>query len=207
MDPEHFQSMYQGQAPWDIPGPQPEVVRLEESGAVAGTVLDAGCGTGENALYLASRGHEVWGIDYVPVAIERAMRKAEQRGLGVRFQVADARELDKLSRTFDTVLDCGLFHTFSDEDRPSYVAGLAKVVRPGGRYLMLCFSDREPGTEGPRRVTQQEIRDTFRDGWEVREIRESKFDTVSHPGGPQFSPDGPKAWAATIVRTGEERPR
>jgi cyclopropane fatty-acyl-phospholipid synthase-like methyltransferase len=206
MDPELFQSMYQGQAPWDIPGPQPEVVRLEESGAVVGSVLDAGCGTGENALYLASRGHEVWGIDYVPVAIERAMRKAEQRGLGVRFQVADAREIDGLARTFDAVIDCGLFHTFSDEDRPAYVAGLAKVLRPGGRYFLLCFSDREPGTEGPRRVSQQEIRDTFRDGWEVREIRETRFEVVDQPDGPRFSPGGPRAWAATIIRIPEGQP-
>ncbi len=206
MDPEPFQSMYQGQAPWDIPGPQPEIVRLEESGAIAGSVLDAGCGTGENALYLASRGHEVWGVDFVPVAIERAMHKAEQRGLGVRFQVADALELDKLARTFDTVIDCGLFHTFGDEERPAYVAGLARVVRPGGRFHMLCFSDREPPGEGPRRVTQREIRDTFRDGWEVREIREARFAIVDQPDGPRFSPGGPKGWVATIVRTSGGQP-
>ena len=63
MDREQFESKSQGQAPWDIVGPQPAIVWREEAGAIRGSVLDAGCGTGENARYLASRGHEVWGID------------------------------------------------------------------------------------------------------------------------------------------------
>jgi len=114
------------------PGRQPAFVGLEATGMIRGSVLDAGCGTGENALYLASRGHEVWGLDFIPVAIEGAKAKAKERGLGVDFQVGDALKLDQLGRTFDTVIDCGLFHTFADEERPLYVSGLATVVRPGG---------------------------------------------------------------------------
>ncbi len=200
MDAEQFESIYLGQPPWDIPGPQPAFVALEEAGAIVGSVLDVGCGTGENALYLASRGHEVWGVDYVPVAIERALKKAEQRGLPARFQVADALQLAGLGRRFDAVIDCGLFHTFSDEERPRYVAALAEALRPGGRYHVLCFSDEEPPGEGPRRVTQAELRDAFRDGWAVETIRASRFQTVDGPGQPRFSPGGPKAWLATIVR-------
>ena len=200
MDRERFESAYQETAPWDIAGPQPEVVGLQESGEIRGSVLDAGCGTGENALYLASRGHEVWGLDFIPVAIERATAKAKERGLGVHFQVGDALRLDQLGRTFDTVIDCGLFHTFGDEDRPLYVSGLATVVRPGGSVHILCFSDQEPPGQGPRRVTQQEIRDAFRDGWQVTEIREARFSTTDHPDARTFSPGGPKAWLATITR-------
>jgi ubiquinone/menaquinone biosynthesis C-methylase UbiE len=200
MDRDQFQTFYQGPAPWDIPGPQPAFVGLEEAGAIRGSVLDAGCGTGENALYLASRGHEVWGIDFVPVAIERAREKAKQRGLSAHFQVGDALALDVLGRTFDTVIDCGLFHTFSDEDRTIFVAGLARVLRPGGAYHVLCFSDREPAGEGPRRVTQDEIRSAFGAGWTVGEIRASSFETLSYPGAPTFSPGGPQAWQASIVR-------
>ena len=202
MSKEHFESAYKETAPWDIPAPQPAFVRLEEAGEMRGSVLDAGCGTGENALYLASRGHEVWGLDFVPVAIERATAKAKERGLSVHFQVGDALKLDQLGRTFDTVIDCGLFHTFADEERPLYVSGLSKVVRPGGSVHILCFSDQEPPGQGPRRVTQQEIRDAFHDGWQVTEIREARFQANDHPEVRTFSPGGPKAWLASITRIG-----
>ncbi len=196
-----FESAYEGQPPWDIPGRQPAFVGLEEAGLIRGSVLDAGCGTGENALYLASRGHEVWGLDFIPVAIERANVKAKERGLGVHFQVGDSLKLDQLGRTFDTVIDCGLFHTFADEERPLYVSALATVVRPGGSVHILCFSDQEPPGQGPRRVTQQEMRDAFRDGWQVTEIREARFQSTDHPVARTFSPGGPKAWLATITRS------
>jgi ubiquinone/menaquinone biosynthesis C-methylase UbiE len=191
MSRERFEGMYQGQPPWDIPGPQPAFIELEQSGAIVGSVLDVGCGTGENALYLASRGHETWGIDVVPVAIERARAKALERGMGARFEVADALHLEALGRRFDAVIDCGLFHTFDDDQRSALVESLGHVLRPGGAYHLLCFSDREPPGEGPRRVTQQEIHDAFRDGWEVRSIREVRFETRTGPGQPQFSPGGP----------------
>jgi SAM-dependent methyltransferase len=195
-----FEEMYQGQAPWDIGKPQPVFVELEESGAIRGSVLDVGCGTGEHVLYLASRGHECWGIDFAPVAVERGKAKAARRGIKAHIQVADALDLGKLGRQFDKVIDSGLFHVFDDDQRPLFVKSLAVALKPGGTYYMACFSEREPGAEGPRRVTQQEIREAFRDGWEVRSIREARFGVVTAPGGPQFSPGGPHAWLATIVR-------
>lgn len=200
---EQFESMYQETAPWDIPGPQPSFVELEIAGAIQGSVLDAGCGTGENALYIAARGHEVWGIDFVPVAIERAKAKAIELRLDVHFQQASALELETLGRQFDTVIDCGLFHTLNDDDRSVYVAGLATILPVGGQFHMMCFSDQEPGTEGPRRVSQQEILESFQNGWALKAMRNTKFETVDYPGGPQFSPGGPKAWLVTIVRKGK----
>ncbi len=203
MSRERFEPMYQGQPPWDIPGPQPAFVEREEAGAITGSVLDVGCGTGENALFLASRGHETWGIDVVPVAIERARAKARERGLEARFEIADALRLETLGRRFDAVIDSGLFHTFDDDQRAAFVASLGRVLKPGGAYHLLCFSDREPPGEGPRRVTEHEIRDAFPGGWEVRSIRESRFATVSGADQPRFSPGGPLAWLATIVRVGD----
>lgn len=200
MDKETFDAHYERVAPWDIPGPQPDLVWLEESGKISGSVLDAGCGTGEGALYLASCGHEVWGVDFARVAIERARAKAASRGLSVHFEVASALELEKLGRQFDTVVDCGLFHTFNDEERSIYAAQLAKVVRPGGRYHVLAFSDEEPPGEGPRRITQAEIRETFKEGWDVVRIDASQFTVVDGPWVNGFSPGGPKAWVATLVR-------
>jgi cyclopropane fatty-acyl-phospholipid synthase-like methyltransferase len=201
MDIERFEQAYKEQPPWDIPGPQPDVVGLEEAGAIRDPVLDAGCGTGENALFLASRGHRVLGVDYVAAAVERARAKAEERGVSAKFEVGSALELARLGQTFETVIDCGLFHTFDDEERRQYVVALGAAVRPGGRCFILCFSDREPPGAGPRRVTQDEILEAFRDGWVVESIRESRFRTTDHPETRTFSPGGPQAWLATIARS------
>ena len=206
MDPEHFEKAYDGQAPWEIGGPQPEIVRLAESGAITGLVLDVGCGTGENALYLAGRGLDVWGIDFIPKAIERARAKALERGLGVHFQVGDALKLEVLGRTFDTVIDSGLFHTFSDEERSVFVRSLVRAVRPGGVGYILSFSDQEPPGQGPRRVTQDEIRSAFREWWTVESVEETRFRALDDPQAPRFSPGGPKAYLIMVRRNQEPAP-
>ena len=200
MDHQRFEQAYQGQAPWDTGRPQSSIIKLAETGQIRGSVLDVGCGTGENLLYLATRGHEAWGLDFVPLAIERAKAKAAQRGIDANFIIGDALELKKLGRQFDTVIDCGLFHTFADEERPVFVKGLGDVLGHGGLLHILCFSDEEPGTEGPRRISQQEIRDAFHDGWTVQRIEPTYFDSIPRLDGPKFSAGGPKAWLATIKR-------
>jgi 2-polyprenyl-3-methyl-5-hydroxy-6-metoxy-1,4-benzoquinol methylase len=128
-----FESFYQGEAPWDIGRPQKEYIQLEQAGEIVGSVLDVGCGTGENALYLAEHGHEVWGIDFIPAAIQKAQEKAAQRHLTATFLVLNTFELHTLGRTFDTVIDWGLFHVWSDEERPRFVDNLAAVIRREGR--------------------------------------------------------------------------
>jgi SAM-dependent methyltransferase len=158
-------------------------------------VIDVGCGTGENALDLSARGLGVVGVDAAPRAIEQARAKAIERGLPAEFLLADALSLGSLGRRFHTALDCGVFHVFEDHERPVYVASLASVLEPGGVLHLLCFSDRQPGIMGPRRVTQQELRDSFADGWDVAEIVATTF--VAHlPGGEA------QAWRATISRVG-----
>ena len=172
----NFDDAYRGTPPWDIPQPQPAFVELAKHDAIQGSVLDSGCGTGENALYFASLGHETWGIDGAAAAVEQARQKALERGLAVEFRVHDALALEGLGRTFDTVTDSGLFHVFDDENRSRYVESLARVLGPGGRYFMLCFSDRQPGAFPlPRRVTREEIRAAFANAWRVDEIVEARF--------------------------------
>ena len=176
-----FDVAYEGTPPWDIGWPQATIVRLAEAGEIAGSVLDVGCGTGENALYLAARGHEVLGLDAVPVAIERATAKARDRGIGAEFVVWDALRVAELGRTFDTVIDVGLFHSFQDEERPVFARNLHAVLEPGGRYLMLCWSERNEWGYGPRRVTQAEIHESFAEGWTVESIEDDAFETnVAH---------------------------
>jgi SAM-dependent methyltransferase len=182
-----------GDPPWDIGRPQPVVVRLAQNGSFAGDVIDVGCGTGENALYLASRGHSVLGVDAAPTAIERARAKAAARGIDASFLVADALALAGLGRTFDVAVDCGLFHTFGDEQRIRFARSLHGVLRPGARYLLLCFSEHEPGDQGPRRVTRPEIRATFAEGWTVDSIVAERF-------AARWSGDGAHAWLAMLTR-------
>lgn len=189
---DFFNSAYKDIPPWDIGRPQKEIIHLAEEGEISGKVLDVGCGTGENALYLASLDLKVWGIDGAPIAIKKAKEKAKKRGITINFLVSDALKLQLLQNKFDTIIDCGLFHVFSDEERPIFAASVSSVLYPGGNYLMLSFSEHEPGSYGPRRVTQAEIRTTFGKGWKINYIREAIFETT-------FSPEGVKAWLSSIT--------
>jgi SAM-dependent methyltransferase len=193
--PRHdFEEVYRaGGAPWDIGRPQPEIVTLAGEGEIVGDVLDAGCGTGENALFLASLGRRVLGVDAAPTAIARAREKAAQRGLPAAFLVADALDLGKLRRRFETVVDCGLFHTFEPEQRRPYAHSLCEVLSPGGTLQLLCFSDAEPPGPGPRRIAEYEIGDAFRSIFVVSRIRPGLLESTLHPGGA-------KAWVATLTR-------
>jgi cyclopropane fatty-acyl-phospholipid synthase-like methyltransferase len=195
-----FESLYAGKAPWDTGKPKAQFVAVFDR--VTSPVLDAGCGTGENAMFFASRGHRVIGIDFVEEAIRRARRRAAELGLSVEFLVKDALILGDWGERFATVIDSGLFHVFSDADRRRYIRGLSAVVEPGGRLFMLCFSDQEPGTEGPRRVSQQELYDAFADGWEVESVEPVQIEVNPEFTEVKFSEGGPKAWFAVFRRQG-----
>lgn len=194
--------MYAGQAPWETGAPQPAFAELARAGAIAGQVLDSGCGTGENALLLASMGCRVVAVDFVPAAVASARAKAEARGLEVDFRVGDALELAKLPERFDVVIDSGVFHIFGDEDRRTYVEQLHGVLRTGGRAFIVCFSELEPGSHGPRRVLAQEIRAAFAEGWEIVSIEPTRYALVNQPDGMQFTPGGAHAWLTVVRRCG-----
>jgi SAM-dependent methyltransferase len=187
-------SYHDGPPPWDIGRPQPAIVRLASQGAFVGAVLDAGCGTGENALYVASLGLSVLGVDVAETALAIARQKAANRGIAVEFAAADAFQLERLGRSFHTVLDCGLFHTFDGDERPGYVASLASVTEPDGTLYLLCFSDEGPET-GPHPINQKELRAAFNasNGWNVASIEPERLQT-------RFHDNGAPAWFATIKR-------
>ena len=195
-----FEDFYARAAPWDIGRPRWLFTAIADQ--VISPVLDAGCGTGEHALFFAGRGHRVVGIDFVEEAIRRARAKAAGRGLPVEFLVKDATKLADWVERFASVIDSGLFHVFSDDDRRRYVAGLARVVEPGGRLFLMCFSDAEPGTDGPRRISRQELYGAFANGWVVESVQPARCEIHPEFTEVQFSEGGPKMWFAIIRRTG-----
>ena len=199
-DRSTFESAYAGQAPWDIGKPQKSFIAVADR--VTGSVLDAGCGTGDTALFLAGRGHQVTGIDFLEVPIERAKRKAAEQGVQATFLVKDALTLKDWTERFDNVIDSGLFHVFSDKDRRRYVEGLATVLKPGGRLFLMCFSDEEPGEQGPRRVSKKELHDAFAEGWVIESIEPSRFEVRPDLKDLSFSEGGPRAWFVVVRRVG-----
>jgi SAM-dependent methyltransferase len=188
-------SYLDGPAPWDIGEPQPAILRLAGEGAFAGPVLDAGCGTGENALHIASLGLDVLGVDVAETALSIAREKAARRGIDAEFVVGDALHLHRLGRMFETVIDCGLLHTFDSDERRDYVASLASVTRRGGHLYVLCFSDVGPDTCGPHPMSQEELRGAFEpnSGWSVASVSPDRLRT-------RFDAQGAPAWLAKIDR-------
>jgi ubiquinone/menaquinone biosynthesis C-methylase UbiE len=157
-------------------------------------VLDAGCGTGENALHVASSGLSVLGVDVAETALAMARTKAHDLGIDAEFMTADALHLERLGRRFETVLDCGLFHTFDVDERPGYVESLATVTERRGTLYVLCFSDAGPVTV-PHPISQDELRTAFnsRSGWTVIAIQPERLQTRVHEAGAP-------AWLATLTR-------
>ena len=179
-----FNESYRGSPPWDIGRPQAEFVGLARNGEIRGRVLDVGCGTGENAIFFSQFGTEVWGIDSAPLAIEKAKLKTREHGARVRFLVADAFHLDAIGTRFDTITDCGLFHTFSEEERTLFTKSLRSAMEKRATYFMLAFSTKEPTDwGGPRRVSEKEIRDVFGHGWKINYIKDARIETNFHPEG------------------------
>ncbi len=187
-------SYHEGPAPWDFGGPQPAVVRA--AGKFLGRVLDAGCGSGENALHLASLGLDVLGVDVAETALKSARQKALERGLGAEFATADALHLERLGAKFETVLDCGLFHSFDTAERLKYVESLKAVT--GGTLYLLCFGD-EGENPGPHPVSREALQSAFAGGWRIKAIDNERVRTRFH------DENGAPAWFATIERepTGE----
>ena len=194
---EHdFAGMYaEGIPNWQIDRPQPEVIRLIEQGKFESPVLDLGCGTGDNTIELARQGLVVKGLDAVPEALERARKKTEKAGLkqSPEYVLGDALRLAESGFKARTVLDCALFHTFSDEEREEYIRGLEAVLSLGGRLHILSFSELETRQPGPRRLSLSEITGSFKTGWRVEDsVRCRYWDRVR--------PDGAHAWRVSFAR-------
>lgn len=193
----YWDEAYKGKPPWDIDYPQPAFQALLKSGELKpGRILDVGCGRGENALMLARNGFEVTGIDLVKDAIADANSKAIEHHVEVNFVIGNVLQMDQLfmEGEFDTVIDSGLFHVMTDEERPIFARQVHRVLRTGGKYFMLCFSDKEPAGYGPRRVSKAEIEQTFTPLFNIIYIKDTTFDS-------RFGPGSIKAYLLSAVRS------
>jgi ubiquinone/menaquinone biosynthesis C-methylase UbiE len=192
----HWDKSYKGTPPWDVGHPQPVFQALVKDGEIKpGRALDIGCGRGENAIMLAKNGCDVTGIDLVQDAISDAKAKAIEQDVNVSFMVGDVLRMDQLfsEREFDVVIDSGLFHAMTDEERPVFARQVHRVLKKGGKYFMLCFSDDEPGDYGPRRVSKIEIERTFALFFKIIYIKNASFD--SH-----FGSGSRKAYLLSAIR-------
>ncbi len=195
-----FPDIYNSDSPpaWDIGRPQPELLVVFDELALTGSVLDLGCGTGENTLELARRGLEAWGLDSTTAALTIAERKRTTRGLIATFVHGDALDLASLSRTFDTVLDCGLYHVLEDEERRTYCRQLNHVLRPGGSFLMLGLATNRGGP-GPRGYSIDELRADLDGGYHEVFVRPASFWARSEQGYKRVP-----AWLSLFIRDGSK---
>ena len=195
---KRFSDYYSTIPPWDIGRPQEAFVASAD--LIGPRVLDAGCGTGDLAIWLASRGHAVTGVDFLPGPLEVARAKAAAAGVEATFLAMDVVAIGEIPERFDAVTDCGLFHSLDDAGRSAYVAALEKLLEPDARVFLLCFSPAEPGEHGPRRMSEEEIRAAFSSGWEVESIEPARFEVVPGIPGAEFTPGVAHAWFARVRR-------
>lgn len=177
--------------PWNSEMPPDELVELVQSGKVRPCkTIDLGCGAGNYAIYLASQGFEVTGVDSSPTAIKIATENAQKRGVRCRFIVADLLgDLHEVKETFDFGYDWELLHHIFPEDREKYVKNVYNLLNPGAQYLSVCFSEKDQqfGGVGKFRKTQlgttlyfsseSEIRDLFSLYFTIKELKTIEIST------------------------------
>ncbi len=167
-----------GNTPWDEGEPDPQLVALVESAELApGRLLEIGCGTGTNALWLAQRGFEVTAFDVAPLAIEKALAKRAASGARARFLVHDALAAGAPGGPYDLVFDRGVLHVFDEPaERARFAARAAEALRVGGRWLSLSGSTEGPARDhGPPRRSARDLVEAVEPHLAIDELRSVAF--------------------------------
>ncbi|MFZ5830316.1 MAG: class I SAM-dependent methyltransferase [Planctomycetota bacterium] len=174
----------QGTPPWDTGRVASELVRvISEQRFKPCTVLEIGCGTGADAIYLARKRFEVTAVDISPIAIERARARAEQEDALLRFVQADVFRFGPTAGTFDLVYDAGFYHSIRQSTLEPYVDLLWRVTRPGSHYLALCGATGETAEGGPPQVSEEDIGNELGRLFEPVQVRPFRFESPNHKEG------------------------
>jgi SAM-dependent methyltransferase len=181
--------------PWNIETPPQSLVELVESGRVRPCkTIDLGCGAGNYALYLASVGFNVTGVDISPSAIALAQASAKRKGATCRFVAADVLGgLAEISETFEFAYDWSLLHHVFPPERQGYVETVHRLLVPGGKYLSVCFSEQDAGFGGTgheRRThlgtvlyfsSEDELRDLFDPLFDIETLKTIQVEGKREP--------------------------
>jgi SAM-dependent methyltransferase len=183
---DRFLERYQaGRVPWDEGAPPPEIEALA-AGLPAGRALDLGCGYGRAIIYLAARGWTGDGVDFIPQAVREARRRAVAAGVADRahFHVASATALSFLRPGYDLVIDVGCMHSFTGEMLADYRDEVARLVRPGGLYMLFAHLRDEaeaPGEEGRRGIPEDAIYRTLGDAFALERLERGMTQVEDKP--------------------------
>ena len=160
--------------PWYSARPSPWLVEALNAGQLPsrGAVLDVGCGTGTNAIWLARRRFRVTGVDLAPTALSIARTRARRAGVDVDLRPASAGRLPFPTASFDVALDTGCFHSLPLRLRAPYARELARVLRPGARVLLTWIPREVRDRVGPpHRPSLEEVTAVFEPRFVFAEVR------------------------------------
>ncbi|MBI2921568.1 MAG: class I SAM-dependent methyltransferase [Planctomycetes bacterium] len=180
--------------PWHSGSAEPELMDLVRYGRLKPCrALDVGCGQGTEAVFLALARFKVSAIDIAPRALARAKKLAKLLGAKVDFRLGSALSLPFRAREFAFVTDRGCFHSLGEEERPQWVAEIARVLRPGGTLLLRTFSDKANRQAGPHCFARKELLDAVKGPFRVTSL---KMYPALGNGGPPMEP----LWALVATR-------
>jgi cyclopropane fatty-acyl-phospholipid synthase-like methyltransferase len=152
-----YQKISASEIPWNMEDPPEILVGMVVSGRIKPCrCIDLGCGMGNYSIYLANNGFDVTGIDISLSAIGIARDNAQGKGVQCDFIVADVLYAgDQIQSRFDFAFDWEVLHHVFPQKRKRYVESVFSLLNPGGTYLSVCFSDKDPqfGGKGKYRHT------------------------------------------------------